>query len=128
MYSENSRNRKLRFMELMQRCLPFKWQKYWNCGTKEFDLLMILQDIDNMKIAVQDRLLLTLLARIWTGRDDSLLEIKHAVRVLDEEQREILAEWMDEQERCEVVASHASACPCRAEQVTSSSVPAHKMD
>ncbi|MGD8776394.1 MAG: hypothetical protein PVF76_13025 [Syntrophobacterales bacterium] len=128
MYSENSRNRKLRFMELMQRCLPFKWQKYWNCGTKEFDLLMILQDIDNMKIAVQERLLLTLLARIWTGRDDSVLEIKHAVRVLDEEQREILAEWMDEQERCEVVSSRASACPCRAEQVTSSSVPAHKMD
>jgi len=57
MHSENSRNRKLRFMELMQRCLPFKWQKYWNCGTKEFDLLMILQDIDNLKLSVQDRLL-----------------------------------------------------------------------
>jgi len=65
-------------MELMQRCLPFKWQKYWNCGTKEFDLLMILQDIDNLKLSVQDRLLLTLLARIWTGKDDSLGDIKEA--------------------------------------------------
>ena len=42
MPSENSKNRKLRFMELMQRCIPFKWQRYWNCGTKEFDLLYTL--------------------------------------------------------------------------------------
>ena len=112
MHSENSSNRKLRFMELMQRCLPFKWQKYWNCGTKEFDLLMILQDIDNLKLSVQDRLLLTLLARIWTGTDDFLEDMKQAVQVLDEEQREILAEWMDEHELCEIEFSHAPACPC----------------
>lgn len=113
MHSENSRNRKLRFMELMQRCLPFKWQRYWNCGTKEFDLLMILRDIDNLKLNVQDRLLLTLLARIWTGKEDSLGEVKQAVPALDQEQREILADWMEEQQRCELSTSHASsACAC----------------
>ena len=73
----------------MQRCLPFKWQRYWNCGTKEFDLRMILYDMDDLKISVQDRLLLTLLARIWTGKEGSLTEVKEAVHVLDEEQREI---------------------------------------
>jgi hypothetical protein len=118
MRSENSRNRKLRFMELMQRCLPFKWQKYWSCGTKEFDLLMILQDIDNLKLSVQDRLLLTLLARIWTGKENSLGDMKEAVHVLDEEQREILADWMEEHQLCEVEFSHASACPCCAGQLT----------
>jgi hypothetical protein len=107
-------------MELMQRCLPFKWQKYWNCGTKEFDLLMILQDIDNLKLTVQDRLLLTLLARIWTGKENSLGDIAEAVHVLDEEQREILADWMGEHKLCDVELSHASACPCCAEQHTHS--------
>jgi len=96
-------------MELMQRCLPFKWQKYWNCGTKEFDLLMILQDIDNL-----------LLARIWTGKENSLGDIKEAVHLLDEEQREILADWMGEHEFCEVGFSHTSACPCCAGQLTHS--------
>ena len=118
MHSENSRNRKLRFMELMQRCLPFKWQKYWNCGTREFDLLMILQDIDNLKLSVQDRLLLTLLAHIWTGKEDSLGEIREAVHVLDKEQREILADWINEHQVCDVNFSHASACPCCAEHLT----------
>jgi hypothetical protein len=115
MYSENSRNRKLRFMELMQRCLPFKWQKYWSCGTQEFDLLMILQDIDNLNLDVQDRLLLTLLAHIWTGKQDSLGEIKEAVQALDKEQRKILASWMEE-EHCEWSVSHAPACACCSEQ------------
>ena len=112
MQPENSKNRKLRFMELMQRCLPFKWQKYWNCGTKEFDLPMILHDIDDLRLGVQDRLLLTLLARIWTGKDDSLGDIEEAVHVLDEEQREILADWMEEYRLCEVEFSHTPACPC----------------
>ena len=116
MHSNNSRNRKLRFMQLMQRCLPFKWQRYWNCGTKEFDLLMILQDIDNLKLNVQDRLLLTLLARIWTGKGDSAGEIKQAVLSLDQEQREIVAEWMDEQQVCEISPSLATACPSCGEQ------------
>ena len=116
MHSNNSRNRKLRFMQLMQRCLPFKWQRYWNCGTKEFDLLMILQDIDNLKLNVQDRLLLTLLARIWTGKGDSAGEIKQAVLALDQEQREIVAEWMHEQQACEISPSQATACPSCAEQ------------
>ena len=116
MHSENSRNRKLRFMELMQRCLPFKWQRYWNCGTKEFDLLMILRDIDNLKLGVQDRLLLTLLARIWSGRLDCMGEIKEAVLALDKEQREILADWMDECQTFEIRASRASACRSCADQ------------
>ena len=118
MHSENSRNRKLQFMELMQRCLPFKWQKYWNCSTREFDLLMILQDIDNLKLTVQNRLLLTLLAHIWTGKEDSLGEIQEAIRVLDDEQREILADWINEHQVCEVDFSHASDCPCCAGHLT----------
>lgn len=126
MHSENSKNRKLRFMELMQRCLPFKWQRYWNCGTKEFDLRMILHDIDDLKISVRDRLLLTLLARIWTGKEESLTEIKEAVHVLDEEQREILADWMEEQRNCEISFFHAPACPCSSEQFNSSPVRAQK--
>jgi len=103
-------------MELMQRCLPFQWQRYWNCGTKEFDLLTILQDIDNLKLSVQDRLLLTLLARLWTAKGDPTGEIKKAIMVLNQEQREILAEWMDEQQTCEITPSLATACPCRADQ------------
>ncbi len=116
MYSENNRNRKLRFMELMQRCLPFKWQKYWSCGTKEFDLLMILQDIDNLDLDVQDRLLLTLLARIWTGKEDALEEIKEAVQVLDEEQRMILADWMLGEQHNDLSFCHAPSCVCCSEQ------------
>jgi hypothetical protein len=103
-------------MGLMQRCLPFKWQKYWSCGIKEFDLLMILQDIDNLDLDVQDRLLLTLLARIWTGKENALGEIKEAVNVLDEEQRKILADWMEEELHCELSFSHAPACACCSEQ------------
>jgi hypothetical protein len=103
-------------MELMQRCLPFKWQKYWNCGIKEFDLLMILHDIDNLKLSVQDRLLLTLLARLWTAKGDAKGEIKAAVMALDQEQREILADWMRAQKTCEISPSQAAACPCRADQ------------
>jgi hypothetical protein len=103
-------------MELMQKCLPFKWQKYWNCGTKEFDLLMILQDIDNLKLSIQDRLLLTLLARIWTGKEDSFGEVKQAVPALDQEQREILADWMEDQQQCELSISPSSACPGCTEQ------------
>jgi hypothetical protein len=105
-------------MELMQRCLPFKWQKYWNCGTKEFDLLMILHDIDNLKLSVQDRLLLTLLARLWTAKGDASGEIKEAVVILDQEQREILAAWMDEQQTCEIDPSQGAACPCCADQLS----------
>lgn len=115
MHSENNRNRKLRFMELMQICLPFQWQRYWNCGTKEFDLRMILRDIDDLRLDVQDRLLLTLLARIWTGKEESFPEIKEAVHVLDEEQREILADWMQEQRNCEIDFSDAPACMCCSE-------------
>jgi hypothetical protein len=99
-------------MELMQRYLPFKWQKYWNCSTKEFDLLRILQDIDKLNLSVQDRLLLTLLARIWTGKEDSIDEIKKALSVLDIEEREILADWMGEQLDCEISFAHGADCPC----------------
>lgn len=81
---------------------------------------MILQDIDNLKLSVQDRLLLTLLARIWTGKEHYLGDIKDAVHLLDEEQREILADWMGEQELCEMEFSHASACPCCPGQLTHS--------
>ena len=107
-------------MELMQRCLPFKWQKYWNCSTKEFDLLRILHDIDDLNLSVQDRLLLTLLARIWTGKEDSMDEIKKALSVLDIEEREILADWMEEQLNCEISFAHGAdcTCPCCTAQAT----------
>jgi hypothetical protein len=120
MPAENNWNRKLRFMELMQRCLPFKWQKYWNCSTKEFDLLRILQEIDDLNLSVQDRLLLTLLARIWTGKQDSIDEIKKALRVLEIEEREILADWMQEQLNCEIRFAHGAdcRCPCCTTQAT----------
>ena len=127
MSSENSRARKLRFMELMQRCLPFKWQKYWNCGLKEFDLLMILQDIDNLRLNVQDRLLLTLLARIWTGKENSRPEIMEAADALDHEQRLILSEWLQEKQLCDISPSQASAaCPCTPSQFESPSLPAQR--
>ena len=126
MHSDNSKNRKLRFMELMQRCLPFKWQKYWNCGTKEFDLLMILHDIDDLKINMQDRLLLTLLARIWTDKEDSLTEIRGAVHALDDEQREILADWMEQQRSCKTSFAPTPACPSCSDQFSPSPIPAQK--
>lgn len=111
---ENNWPRKLRFMELMQRCLPFKWQRYWNCGIREFDLLMILEDIDNLKLSVQDRLLLTLLARIGTDKEDSFSEVHQATNALDHEHRQILADWIRESEACDGSSSAASACPCTA--------------
>jgi hypothetical protein len=114
-------------MELMQRCLPFKWQKYWNCGLREFDLLMILQDIDNLKLTVQDRLLLTLLARIWTGKENSLAEIMEAADALDHEQRLILSEWMEEQHFCEISPAQAStACPCTPARFDPPPLSAHR--
>ena len=112
--AENNWPRKLRFMELMQRCLPFKWQRYWNCGIREFDLLMILEDIDNLKLSVQDRLLLTLLARIATGKEDFISEVHQATGALDQEHRQILADWIHENESCDRKSSPASACPCTA--------------
>ena len=128
MYSDKSRTRKLRFMELMQRCLPFKWQKYWNCGLKEFDLLMILQDIDNLKLSVQNRLLLTLLARIWTGKERSSPEIMEAADALDHEQKLILSEWLQEQEFCEISPSQAAAaCPCTPSHFDSQAMSAQRV-
>ncbi len=89
---------------------------------------MILRDIDNLKLTVRDRLLLTLLARIWTGKTDSLGEVGQAVPALDQEQREILADWMEEQHGCEISPSQTSSCPCCPEQFNSSLIPAQKME
>jgi hypothetical protein len=114
-------------MELMQKCFPFKWMKYWNCGTKEFDFLLILQDIDNVKLSVQDRLLLTLLARIWADKKDALTEVNEAALSLNDEHRQILADWIEDQRLGRSCPAHVAACPCSAsKQFDSSPVTAHK--
>ena len=51
----------------MQRSLPHVWKKYWDCAAKGFDLSMMLQEIENRKLHIQDRLLLSLLVRIRLG-------------------------------------------------------------
>jgi hypothetical protein len=106
-------------MELMQKCFPFQWTKYWNCGMKEFDLLMILQDIDNSKLSVEDRLLLTLLARIWTDKRGAMAEVTEAAQALGQEHRQILAEWIDDETLSEMCSSPAAACPCGADHFIS---------
>ena len=56
----------------------------------------------------------------------SIDAVRDVGQVLDEEQREILADWMEEQRNCEINFSHAPACPCCSGQFNSSLVPAQK--
>jgi hypothetical protein len=94
---ENSNAQKLRFMGLMQSCFPFEWQKYWDCEARDFDVLTILQDIENPQLSLKERVLLSLLARIWTGGKDSLPEGYRADGLLDEEKCRILIKWLQDQ-------------------------------
>jgi hypothetical protein len=99
---EAAASRKLRFLELMQNCFPFRWQKYWNCAARDFDLLTILQDINDKKLSLQDRLLLALLARIWIGKECALEDLRRTGCALGQDQRQILADWAREQQRCQM--------------------------
>jgi hypothetical protein len=85
-------------MELMQRCFPFEWQKYWDCNARDFDVLMILKDIQNPRLSLKTRSLLSLLARIWDGDKESLPEGYRDDGILDGEQCRILIKWLEEQD------------------------------
>ncbi|HYA04122.1 MAG TPA: hypothetical protein VEI04_13540 [Syntrophobacteria bacterium] len=90
---------RLRFMELVQKCLPFRWQRYWDCGLRYFDVLMMLRDTQNQEIGRRDRLLLGILARIGSERDESLRELIEITRHLDLERRRIVRRWLEHEER-----------------------------
>jgi hypothetical protein len=85
---------RLRFMELVQKCLPFRWQRYWDCGTRSFDVSLMLQDTGNTQIGIRERVLLRLLARIGSGRVEPSGQILDATRSLDRERRQIIRRWL----------------------------------
>ena len=76
-------------MELMQRCLPHEWKKYWNCTVKDFDLSLMLQETENPKLRNRDRLLLSLLVRIWDENREGDIDFIHAARTLAEDGRQL---------------------------------------
>lgn len=96
---EEKTAQRLRFMELVQKCLPFRWQRYWDCGLRYFDVLTMLRDTENTEIGRRDRLLLGILARIGSVRDESLRELMEATRGLDLERRQIVRRWLEHEER-----------------------------
>jgi len=85
MVNNNSRH-KQRIMELMQRYFPHEWKKYWDCTVRDFDLSMMLQETENPKLRIQDRLLLSLLVKIQLGYVKGDIEPTHAARTLGEAQ------------------------------------------
>jgi hypothetical protein len=85
---------RLRFMELVQKCLPFRWQRYWDCGSRFFDVSLMLQDTENTKIGRSERVLLGLLARIGSGRTEPSGQLLDATRSLDRERRQIVRRWL----------------------------------
>ena len=89
---------RLRFMELVQKCFPFRWQRYWDCGARSFDVSLMLQDTENSNIGRRERVLLRLLARIGTGRVEPSGQILDATRSLDRERRQIIRRWLKEGE------------------------------
>jgi hypothetical protein len=90
---------RLRFMELVQKCLPFRWQRYWDCGSRSFDVPLMLQDTQNTKIGRRERVLLGLLARIGSGRAEPFGQLLDATRSLDRERRQIVRRWLKASER-----------------------------
>ncbi len=96
---EQSTAQRLRFMQLVQQCLPFKWQRYWACGLRYFDVLMMLRDTENPEMERKDRFLLGILARIGSDRDEPLQELIQATRDLDLERRRIVRRWLEQEER-----------------------------
>lgn len=104
--------RKLWFMELMQRCFPFRWKKYWDCGKRDFDILMILRDIESPELNIKDRVLLSLLIQIWNGRVD-LPQVElpgelKAAQFLNQEQRQLLSDLAEGE--CPIRGKRRSNC------------------
>jgi hypothetical protein len=85
---------RLRFMELVQKCLPFRWQRYWDCGSRFFDVSLMLQDTENTRIGSSERVLLGLLARIGSGRTEPVRQLFDATRSLDREHRQVVRRWL----------------------------------
>ena len=96
---EGNTVQRLQFMELMQRCLPFTWQRYWDCGTRYFDVLLLLQETENPRVGKKERTLLGLLARIGSGSAESSRQLFGATRGLDREHRKIVRRWLKAGER-----------------------------
>jgi hypothetical protein len=90
---------RLRFMELVQKCLPFRWQRYWECGSRSFDVSLMLQDTQNTKIGRRERVLLGLLAGIGSGRAEPFGQLLDATRSLDRERRQIVRRWLNADQR-----------------------------
>jgi hypothetical protein len=91
--------RRLRFMELVQKCLPFRWKRYWDCSLGYFDVLLMLQDTANKAIGRRERLLLGILARIGSEGDESLRELIEATRDLDLDRGQIVRRWLEQEEQ-----------------------------
>lgn len=91
---EGNTVRRLRFMELVQKCLPFRWQRYWDCGTRSFDVSLMLQATEKTKIGRKERALLGLLARIGSGSMEPSGQILEATRSLDRARRQIVRRWL----------------------------------
>lgn len=90
---------------------------------------MILRDIDDLRLAVEDRLLLTLLARIWAGKKTSLFEVEQAARALDQAQLQVLADWIHAEQMCEPRLSSAAACThCTPKKFDEAALTAQKME
>jgi len=90
---------RLRFMDLVQKCLPFRWQRYWDCGSRSFDVSLMLEDTQNVKIGGRERALLGVLARIGSGRAEPSGQLLDATRNLDRERRQIVRRWLKASER-----------------------------
>jgi hypothetical protein len=96
---EDDTVQRLRFMDLVQKCLPYRWQRYWDCGTRSFDVPLMLQDTENTKIGNKERALLGLLARIGSGSAGPSRQLFEATRSLDRERRRIVRRWLKAGER-----------------------------
>lgn len=95
----DNRAQRLRFMELVQQCLPFKWQRYWDCGLRYFDVLTMFRDTENPEVGRKDRILLGILAKIGSDRDEPVHRVIDATRDLDVERRRIVRRWLEQEER-----------------------------
>ncbi|MBW1980962.1 MAG: hypothetical protein JRJ12_07055 [Deltaproteobacteria bacterium] len=97
--TENNTAHKLRFMDLMQRCFPFRWKRYWDCSIKDFDVQVMMLDMKDPQTSPADRLLLHIMLSIKNNHQEpGQLEIPGAPQQtfqdLDKEQQRILHQWM----------------------------------
>jgi hypothetical protein len=96
---EENTAKRLRFMELVQKCLPFRWRRYWDCGLRYFDVVTMLRDTENPEIGRKDRRLLGILARIGSEGNEPLRDLMEATQGLDLERRGIVRRWLEQEER-----------------------------